>query len=321
MGNNEVNQELNNFKLKNMLIIWAGLTIFLLVTGLIVFFYALEAKAFIVLLNAINIFLFLCFTLLRKQIENIVTRFIDKSKNLSFNIKYKHEKQIGLIFICLAIIFCCYAMLLAYFDIDAYTQLIKEDGIVEYSSSLFWFFSAVIMCLHLIKQSRGITNQYEFIFSILLTMFFIVCAGEEISWGQRLFSIETPEFMKTINVQNEITLHNIGSISVFGNIFFLITLFFFLFIPFLIQKNVQLKQLLLFLHFPIANRFATYVFSISLFTWVFIGIRFGTLGFHPFSIYPEQYYTQMDDEIFELLSAYSFLSFSLLNSRKEVTIS
>lgn len=31
---------------------------------------------------------------------------------------------------------------------------------------------------------------------------------EEISWGQRLFSIESPEFFQQHNYQDEITLHN-----------------------------------------------------------------------------------------------------------------
>ena len=32
--------------------------------------------------------------------------------------------------------------------------------------------------------------------------------GEEISWGQRLFGIATPEALKETNLQNEINLHN-----------------------------------------------------------------------------------------------------------------
>ncbi len=52
-------------------------------------------------------------------------------------------------------------------------------------------------------------------------------------------------------------------------------------------------------------------YLIGLLTWIIIGVRFGTLGFHPFSLWG--YYTQMDDEIFELFAAYSFFSFSFLD--------
>jgi len=45
----------------------------------------------------------------------------------------------------------------------------------------------------------------------------IFFAGEEISWGQRMFSLATPESLKAINKQDEITLHNIeGVLGVFN---------------------------------------------------------------------------------------------------------
>ena len=36
-------------------------------------------------------------------------------------------------------------------------------------------------------------------------------AGEEISWGQRIFDFETPDFLMHLNVQNEFNVHNIYS--------------------------------------------------------------------------------------------------------------
>ena len=47
----------------------------------------------------------------------------------------------------------------------------------------------------------------------------------------------------------------------------------------------------------------------KIFLWMVI--FFGTLGFYPFSLWG--YYTQMDDEIFECLAAFSYLSFSILD--------
>ena len=40
------------------------------------------------------------------------------------------------------------------------------------------------------------------------------------------------------------------------------------------------------------------------------------MGFHPFSFYAQEYYTQMDDEIFELFAAYSFFAFTIMDSVK-----
>lgn len=35
-------------------------------------------------------------------------------------------------------------------------------------------------------------------------------AGEEISWGQRIFNIQTPEALNQVNAQGELTVHNIA---------------------------------------------------------------------------------------------------------------
>jgi hypothetical protein len=45
---------------------------------------------------------------------------------------------------------------------------------------------------------------------LIFSMLTLVLALEEISWGQRIFAIATPDFIAQINVQNEITLHNLS---------------------------------------------------------------------------------------------------------------
>jgi hypothetical protein len=42
-----------------------------------------------------------------------------------------------------------------------------------------------------------------------LALFFLVCAGEEISWGQRILGFGTPEGMQEVNEQQEFNLHNL----------------------------------------------------------------------------------------------------------------
>lgn len=48
------------------------------------------------------------------------------------------------------------------------------------------------------------------LFFALLGMFLFVCAGEEVSWGQRIFGFGTPEAMEEVNEQNEFNLHNLS---------------------------------------------------------------------------------------------------------------
>jgi hypothetical protein len=39
-------------------------------------------------------------------------------------------------------------------------------------------------------------------------------AGEEVSWGQRILGLQTPETLAEINRQDELTLHNIDDVRV-----------------------------------------------------------------------------------------------------------
>ena len=110
---------------------------------------------------------------------------------------------------------------LAFMDVNTYRTLIKEDGIIEYGSAVLWFLAAIAMSLRLFSRpAPHRPRAYHIGFVLLFVTFFLVCCGEEISWGQRIFDIETAVWLAKVNVQNEITLHNIGSISVFANVFF-----------------------------------------------------------------------------------------------------
>jgi hypothetical protein len=43
-----------------------------------------------------------------------------------------------------------------------------------------------------------------------LALLFFFGAGEEISWGQRIFGFETPETLAQVNKQDELNLHNLS---------------------------------------------------------------------------------------------------------------
>lgn len=253
-------------------------------------------------------------------LRNDFKKINETSTEISIENEYNYEMLFGAVLVSLVIIIGMYAIFLASTDVKSYYSLIKEDGVIEYGSAICWFLAAIILLyrLDIMKRIRcHRTCDFRIVPYIILMLFFIACAGEEISWGQRILDIKTPEIISKINIQNETNLHNIGSISIFSNLFFVITLIFFLLVPFLTKRSLHLKNYLCYYSFPIPHRFVIYIFFISLFIWIVIGLRFGTLGFHPFSFFPEKYYTQMDDEIFEFLAAFSFLAFSVMNSLKK----
>jgi hypothetical protein len=303
--------------MNKIITIWSFFSIFVLFASVIIF-YSIGSKAnFFIVLNIINFIFYMTFISFRKIIERHYNYIIYISSDVEPTYTFKNEKYIGNSFILIIFLFITYVLYLIIFDVTNYFHLIREDGVVEYMSALFWICSAVFIIICFLKNIKQI-NKYSKIIYLLLFLFFFVCAGEEISWGQRLLGLETPDSLSMINVQNEINLHNIGSISVFSNLFFLITVVFFLAIPYFYKNNSNFNKIMCYLRFPVPNRYSVYIYIFSFFVWVIVGIRFGTLGFSPLSWFPEQYYTQMDDELFELMAAYSFFCFSALELMKNI---
>ena len=57
-------------------------------------------------------------------------------------------------------------------------------------------------------------HRLVFLYILGVGLFYIVCAGEEISWGQRVFGWETSEAFAAINEQQETNLHNIDKLPI-----------------------------------------------------------------------------------------------------------
>ncbi|MDQ7075673.1 MAG: hypothetical protein Q9O24_11105 [Gammaproteobacteria bacterium] len=89
-----------------------------------------------------------------------------------------------------------------------------EDHPIEYMSALF-LFTTFVTFTYLYIRSKQTENQFfgkktqRNVYFVLLALFFFVCFGEELSWGQRIFGWETPENFKEMNAQKETNLHNI----------------------------------------------------------------------------------------------------------------
>jgi hypothetical protein len=86
--------------------------------------------------------------------------------------------------------------------------VVREDSPGEYLTSLVYFvsflFAAAIAATQIRMKQRALAVAYA-----ILTLGLIFVAMEEISWGQRLFAIETPESLAARNLQRELTLHNL----------------------------------------------------------------------------------------------------------------
>lgn len=94
-------------------------------------------------------------------------------------------------------------------DTLAYCSI--EDGPIEYLTALLFLVSSMGFVITIVRSpflsSRSEWWRHLFLHGWVLLMF--VFAGEELSWGQRLFGFATPDMVGRFNVQNEFNLHNL----------------------------------------------------------------------------------------------------------------
>ena len=102
---------------------------------------------------------------------------------------------------------------LLFLDRGTLDSLITEDGVVEWVGTLgFLAASGCFLAAFLLTRRAENRARYTLVkrLSLLaLALLLFAFAGEEISWGQRLLGLETPESLQTANVQNETNLHNL----------------------------------------------------------------------------------------------------------------
>lgn len=121
-------------------------------------------------------------------------------------------KSSKIFFFSLLAIICALTVLLLV-NHDLYTLMSREDRLFEYLSALALAITGVFFMLSLKHSNRDTSFMYKNWRSILLLILgigFLLTAGEEISWGQRIFSIQTPEALQEINDQDEFNFHNIN---------------------------------------------------------------------------------------------------------------
>ena len=94
------------------------------------------------------------------------------------------------------------------FDRQFATGFAIEDGPVEYGTALMLLVSALVLAWQAVRQFR-LGQALAGVCLVVYALIFVFGTGEEISWGQRIFGLETPDYLMERNYQEEITLHNI----------------------------------------------------------------------------------------------------------------
>jgi len=117
---------------------------------------------------------------------------------------FRKNKIIFLLPIILVIFFIIFKIKNAYL----YHLFIAEDGPVEWLQFTFFLLASIFSFLTALSFFKKKNFWLGSVFFILSFGLFFV-AGEEISWGQRILGIATPEEIAQKNVQNETTIHNL----------------------------------------------------------------------------------------------------------------
>ena len=86
----------------------------------------------------------------------------------------------------------------------------REDGPIETATFLCF---TVASLLTLVAASRLRSARPWQLAALGLGLVLLVAAGEEISWGQRLFDLDTPTVLIDGNRQNELNLHNVDGLQ------------------------------------------------------------------------------------------------------------
>jgi hypothetical protein len=142
-------------------------------------------------------------------------------------------------------------------DVIFFDEVITtEDGYAEYGTSIMLFFISIICVSRLIKYG----GSKSILWKVGLTgmaLIFLFGAGEEISWGQRIFNIESSDYFLENNAQQETNLHNmmVGETKInkliFSQLLTAILVVYLIIVPILYRRTAWVKNLATMFAVPI----------------------------------------------------------------------
>ena len=90
-------------------------------------------------------------------------------------------------------------------------KVIEEDRLVEWLQFGLLLAASLLFALVSVRLFRAGRASFGALYLLIAGGVFFV-AGEEISWGQRVLGLHTPEVLAAVNSQREISVHNIYSL-------------------------------------------------------------------------------------------------------------
>ncbi|MFK5879973.1 MAG: hypothetical protein QM478_10815 [Flavobacteriaceae bacterium] len=144
---------------------------------------------------------------------------------------------------------------------------VREDGFIEYGTAAMLLCISILSFTRLVRLWKSTPILWK-VGTLGFALIFLFGAGEEVSWGQRIFGWESSEYFAQNNLQQETNLHNmmIGETKinklVFTQILISILVIYLLILPILYRKVKAVKNLTNSFAVPIVQWTQTIAFII-----------------------------------------------------------
>jgi hypothetical protein len=148
--------------------------------------------------------------------------------------------------------------------------LTAEDRLLEWLQFAGYAAAALFAGLVTRKLRRVGTRRSTIASWALFTLGCFLIAGEEISWGQRIFGWGTPEAFHGRNYQDETNVHNLGSVHVLVNVVLLAIGLYGTVAPFVARRLRLAGRSWLFIPplFLVGAFFVVFLFKFGRFTFI-----------------------------------------------------
>ena len=187
-----------------------------------------------------------------------------------------------------------------------YKVLVAEDQLGEYLQVGFYLGALALGMIVTGRLYRGGHKGIAALY-VLVCLGIVFIVGEELSWGQRLFGVETADWIRDVNKQGENTIHNIRGVNVVFKWIHVLIGAYGLFLP-LALRNKDLAS-----HREMATLLVPHLILVPYFVFEFLW-RLQALLWEPAKQY--RYTIHEYNEVIELILAIAIFLFMVYQLRR-----
>lgn len=137
---------------------------------------------------------------------------------------------------------------LVFTNVSAFENYTREDGVVEWLTVAGLLLGAFTCFGRVVTLRRWKPLLFLFFIGLMGAVLFFG-AGEEISWGQRLLGVQSPDYFKENNAQGETNIHNliVGGQKlnriIFTILLAIVLVVYIVLVPFLYKRKAGMRRL------------------------------------------------------------------------------